>query len=62
MPALGLDVPKKDIDDLFTQWDADGGGEIGYNELVKILRARPAMSPAGAAAGAMAAMSKLGKK
>ena len=43
--ALGLDVPKKVIDDLFSEWDSDGGGEIGYPELRKILQA-----PRGAAA------------
>jgi hypothetical protein len=25
MPALGLDVPKETIDELFSEWDKDGG-------------------------------------
>jgi Ca2+-binding EF-hand superfamily protein len=37
MPALGLDVPKETIDELFSEWDKDGGGELGYGELRKIL-------------------------
>ena len=47
MPALGLDVPKKVIDDLFSEWDQDGGGEIGYQELRKILQAPRGASPTG---------------
>ena len=62
MPALGLDVPKKDIDELFSQWDVDGGGEIGYAELRKILSRRPAGAASGASAGAaVAAMGKFKK-
>ena len=37
MPALGLEVPKKDINDLFDSWDKDGGGALGLRELQKIL-------------------------
>lgn len=37
MPALGLEVPKVAIDELFNSWDNDGGGSLGYNELRKIL-------------------------
>ena len=37
MPALGLDVPKETIDELFSSWDKDGGGELGYAELRRIL-------------------------
>ena len=38
MPALGLDVPKRDIDKLFDEWDSDGGGSIDFKELQKILK------------------------
>jgi len=37
MPMLGLDAPKKDIDELFDSFDNDGGGSITYDELKKIL-------------------------
>jgi hypothetical protein len=37
MPALGLDVPKRDIDALFSEWDRDGGGALEFGELKKIL-------------------------
>ena len=37
MPALGLDVPKSDVDELFNAWDNDGGGSLAYKELKKIL-------------------------
>ena len=38
---LGLDasVPKEHIDDIFSTWDATGGGTIDYAELARILRA-----------------------
>ena len=39
MPALGLDVPRADIDFLFDSFDGDGSGEIDYHELNKALRA-----------------------
>ena len=26
MPVLGVDLPKRDIDDLFDDWDPDGSG------------------------------------
>ena len=37
MPALGLDLPKGDIEELFSAWDTDGGGKLAYKELKKIL-------------------------
>jgi carbamoylphosphate synthase large subunit len=37
MKKLGLDVPKKAVDDLFSEWDKDGGGSLGLGELKKIL-------------------------
>ena len=40
MPALGLEVSKASIDELFDQWDRDGGGEMNLKELTKILRAK----------------------
>ena len=110
MPALGLEVPKKDIDELFSDWDAcahaqvpnqpcvapsdmrsilyiycaytvhilciycagshgythlplcgsrarrDGGGNLAYGELVKILRKRP-----GGSTAAVMALTKIKK-
>ena len=35
--ARGVDASKKDIDDLFSSWDADGGGSLDFGELKKIL-------------------------
>ena len=43
-----------------SQWDVDGGGEIGYGELRKILSKRPA-APVAAAGGAVAALGKFKK-
>lgn len=40
MPALGLEVPKKNIDELFSEWDKDGGGAIEFQELQKILKSK----------------------
>ena len=45
MPALGLEVPKKDINLLFDQWDKDGGGALGLRELQKILSGARGPSP-----------------
>jgi hypothetical protein len=39
MVALGLEVPKKEIDKLFSEWDKSGDGSIGFKELQKILKA-----------------------
>ena len=36
--ALGLTVPKKDVDKLFDEWDLDGGGAIAYQEMTRILK------------------------
>ncbi len=41
MPLLGLEVPKAEVDALFDSWDTDGGGAISYDELKKLMRARP---------------------
>ena len=47
---------------LFSEWDKDGGGELGYNELRKILQApRTPSSPAAKLAEAGAEM-KVGAK
>ena len=32
MPKLGLEAPPKDIDLLFSEWDADGGGSLDFKE------------------------------
>jgi hypothetical protein len=59
MPALGLDVPKADIDKLFSEWDSDGGGCIGYKELSKILKAKPVAKSAAPAAAALMAIGRM---
>ena len=41
MPALGLDVPKADVDELFNLWDNDGGGSLAYKELKTLLSKTP---------------------
>ena len=43
-------MPKEAIDELFDQWDKDGGGALSYPELNKILRARPTGKTAAVAA------------
>ena len=71
MPALGLEVPKADIDELFNSWDKDGGGSLAYKELKKILAtphtglgsgvSPPSMTAAASkVGGAAAAAAKLG--
>ena len=63
MPALGLNVPKEGIDELFSAWDKDGGGAIDYKELKKILTARPGSSPTKEVkktANAAVAMTRMG--
>ena len=45
MPKLGLDVPKESVDELFTEWDKDGGGELNLSELQKILSKARIASP-----------------
>ena len=55
MPLLGLEVPKKVIDELFDSWDPDGSGEISFDELKKQLKQKAppkaATSVAAKAAG-----------
>ena len=41
MPALGLEVPKADVDELFNLWDNDGGGSLAYKELKTLLSKAP---------------------
>ena len=45
MPALGLEVPKKEIDALFDAWDPDGSGEISFDELKKLLKQKAPGKP-----------------
>ena len=49
MPKLGIDVPKKVIDDLFDSWDPDGSGEVRRSALAPLhtapLRRPPAACP-----------------
>ena len=37
----GLELEAKDIDELFNQWDGDGGGTLDFKELQKVLRPPP---------------------
>ena len=39
LPMLGIDAPKAEVDALFSEWDKDGSGELGYDELKAILKA-----------------------
>ena len=61
IPALGLTVPKKEVDALFNEWDKTGDGAIAYKELSKILKstqrsmAGKLQPPSKAAAGMQAA-------
>ena len=48
MPVLGLEVPKRDVDVLFNQWDPDGSGSISYHELRKLLQGGSGASTAAA--------------
>lgn len=70
MPAIGLEVPVKEVDALFDSWDKDGGGSLNYKELSKILRSEAkqlnqqgghAVTQTKNAATAMSAVSKLKK-
>ena len=65
IPALGLTVPKADVDALFSQWDTDGGGALNYKELKKILSGPPSSkqnkSVAGTAKASLAAASMVSK-
>ena len=47
MPKLGLEVSKKAIDELFDQWDSDGGGSLEFKELQRILRSVPSPPKGG---------------
>ena len=64
VPALGLEVPKADIDALFNAWDKDGGGNLSYKELKKILsgppsvKAKPSTGGTAKAVGAAMALAK----
>ena len=40
MPALGLEVPKADVDKLFDEWGG-GDGTISYKEMSKMLKSKP---------------------
>ena len=67
VPALGLEVPKKDINDLFDSWDKDGGGALGLRELQKILSSsrvqsggkKSSLQKEMKATGAVAAVTKM---
>ena len=52
MPMLGLDVPRKVLDELFDSWDPDGSGSIEMNELMKALREDHNLDPKLRAGGA----------
>ena len=45
MKALGLDVPRKDVDGLFDTFDPDSGGSIDYGELNKALKRKVTLDP-----------------
>lgn len=59
MPALGLEVPKADVEELFNLWDNDGGGSLAYKELKKILTS-PKKGATTAPSTAMSAFKKAG--
>lgn len=56
VPALGLEVPKADVDILFDTWDKDGGGSLAYKELKKILSGPPSVKQKPSAGGATKAV------
>ena len=39
MPMIGLDLPPKEYDNVFDDFDKDGGGSIAYGELRNHLNA-----------------------
>ena len=41
MPKLGLDLPKKVIDEVFESYDLDGSGVMEFEELKKMLKPPP---------------------
>ena len=60
MPALGLDVPKAEIDALFDEWGGKDGA-IDFAELSKILRRKGGGGGGDAAAAGAGALKKVGK-
>ena len=55
-------MPTESIDELFSQWDRDGGGSIDYKELQKILKPTPSdTSKTPSKLKALAAASKAAK-
>jgi len=65
MPLLGLDVPKKAIDELFSQWDSGGDGTLSFRELQRILKSKPSAPTVENVTTAMSAITRLkqtGKK
>ena len=53
MPMLGLDVPRKVLDELFDSWDPDGSGSIEMNELMQALREDHTLDPKLRAGGVL---------
>ena len=65
MPLLGLEVPKKAIDELFSQWDSGGDGTLSFRELQRILKSKPSAPTVENVTTAMSAITRLkqtGKK
>ena len=63
MPALGLEIEAKEIDALFNEWDADGGGSLDFKELSTILKGGAAkLQGAGAAVAKAAGLAAALKK
>ena len=58
---MGLDVPEAEVDKLFDEFDADGGGEIGLAEMNKLLRRTvpPAERPGSAGSATPGGWGKL---
>ena len=48
MRELGLEVPLEAVDALFRSWDADGDGNLEYEELARALRSEPSELVRGA--------------
>ena len=45
MDHLGFEVPTAEVDKLFDEWDSGSKGSLGYKNLTKILKAKPAPLP-----------------
>ena len=60
MTRMGLELPQKDVDELFNSWDPTGGGTLDFKELQKVLRPKPAPS-AGEGLKKAAALQKAAK-